>query len=587
MKFALETSKPESVYRLFCEQLFNIPVYQRPYEWEIDKCEKLWDDIYSYFDTPDEVGYFLGILVLIKQSHNQFDVVDGQQRLISLLLLLRALYQRAGENVKVRQCLYVLDDAAEQISGFRLTSEVHGNEEQKPLQHWLSADTSIREANEKSNNTYERNLSFFRQKADTIPAERVGAFIRTLLDTVYLLPVFCEDIDKALTIFETINNRGQDLTDADIFKALLYEQAKKDNTEKDFIDQWNELGRGLENWKETKNDPRTFLFRCYMHILRGSRVVEVTENHATIDKGDTTKTVGMRSFFIDGRVYKKEEVKEYKLTSHNWGHTLDALGQIKQAWIILNTTNDDAFQNWKCVLKSFKNDVWIHPLVTFIYVKIRDGLNIDEEHGAQPDKTFIRECCQFMKNIIRFLYSKGFDSTLEMRAVQDEMFRATVCAAKGRPYQPNIRLHDAFKEKLRGTIKSPDFRKGFCALLEMLTQLHRVKNGDLLNVKYVFQKVSVEHILPQHWEDNYYDTWDKGKVDEVMNTLGNLCPLENVLNIKGSHNFFSKKRSTYCNSEFMTARELTEAEWTVDTYQKRHDRVTKSIWEFLSYGCED
>ena len=572
MQFAIQSSQPDSVFRLFCGRLFNIPVYQRPYEWEIDKCEKLWDDIESYFDDPDDEGYFLGILVLIAKDRKQFhlDVVDGQQRLISLSLLLRALYDRASENGNIRQCLYVLDDEAKETVGFRLTSEVHENEEQKHLQQWLASSGGA--IDPKSENTYERNLAVFRQKVATIPQEQVGAFIKNLLENVYLLPVFCDNRDKALTIFETINNRGQDLTDADIFKAILYGLAKEEKSETDFIDRWNKLGLGFED-KAPKDDPRTFWFRCYMHILRGNR-------------GDTTKTVGMRSFFIDGRVYKKEYVAEYKLESCSWQKTLDALERIKQAWIILDTTQNNTFQNWKYVLETFKNDVWVSPLVAFVYAKIRDGMNID----GQPSREFSLGCGLFMQNIIRFLHSKGFDNTLEMPAVQDEMFRATVCAIKNHPYQPNIKLHEAFKKKLRDNIKSPSFRKGFCAIFEVLTRLQLVKNGDWTDVGYVFQEVSVEHILPQTWEPHYSDIWNEATVNAVVNTLGNLCLLEKVLNIKGSHDFFSKKRKEYIKSEFMTAKNLVlevHGDWTVDIHKTRHDSITGVIEQFLSNGYVD
>jgi uncharacterized protein with ParB-like and HNH nuclease domain len=96
MKLNLFASQPENVLTLFDRKLYNIPEYQRPYEWDIDKCETLWNDLINNYNNPDD-GYFLGIIVLIESKDKkkiEYDVVDGQQRLISLSLLLRVLRRR-------------------------------------------------------------------------------------------------------------------------------------------------------------------------------------------------------------------------------------------------------------------------------------------------------------------------------------------------------------------------------------------------------------------------------------------------------------------------------------------------------------
>ena len=80
---------------------FLIPDYQRPYAWEEDECQTLWDDIFSFafpdnnkdsFKANDE--YFLGAIVTYKNDSGQSEVIDGQQRLTTILLLLRAFYDR-------------------------------------------------------------------------------------------------------------------------------------------------------------------------------------------------------------------------------------------------------------------------------------------------------------------------------------------------------------------------------------------------------------------------------------------------------------------------------------------------------------
>ena len=65
---------------------FQIPDYQRPYDWGDEEIQQLWDDIYSAFDGQEDF-YFLGPMVLVKTEDEHFEVVDGQQRLTTLTIL--------------------------------------------------------------------------------------------------------------------------------------------------------------------------------------------------------------------------------------------------------------------------------------------------------------------------------------------------------------------------------------------------------------------------------------------------------------------------------------------------------------------
>ena len=109
---------------------FLIPDYQRPYAWDISECQTLWDDIFlfafpdddfSKFD-PEGDEYFLGPIVTFKNSDNKLEIIDGQQRLTTLMLLLRAFYSFFGnmkdDNSKKQQRTYL------NVSGKRMNSEL-------------------------------------------------------------------------------------------------------------------------------------------------------------------------------------------------------------------------------------------------------------------------------------------------------------------------------------------------------------------------------------------------------------------------------------------------------------------------------
>ncbi len=88
---------------------YQIPIYQRPYQWTEENCEKLLDDLFFNYEDDRESDYFCGSLVLITISEDSkaktYDVVDGQQRLSTFILLakvLATLYDKdLNENCKI------------------------------------------------------------------------------------------------------------------------------------------------------------------------------------------------------------------------------------------------------------------------------------------------------------------------------------------------------------------------------------------------------------------------------------------------------------------------------------------------------
>src|SRR3989304_6903439 len=90
--------KPDAktIVKIFsdADSYYQVPDYQRPYSWEDEQIEQLWDDLNSAIESGDE-SYFLGPMILIK-TKDGFDVVDGQQRLTTLTILfcvIRDLYK--------------------------------------------------------------------------------------------------------------------------------------------------------------------------------------------------------------------------------------------------------------------------------------------------------------------------------------------------------------------------------------------------------------------------------------------------------------------------------------------------------------
>lgn len=238
------------------EEQYVIPEYQRPYSWEYEQCLQLYNDIMEEYliiktnEIPQE--YFIGNLIIAKsdEKKDSLEVIDGQQRLTTLLIFIKVLSFFAIE-LKILKEIIERVDWTGKSNGFRINSEVFEAEDKKNLQTILnytledleqqylnSVDQKGNFRPKKFDNHFERNIVYFYKWIKDFSCDNnIEQFVEYLLQKVYLLPIELtgktqdDANEKALTIFETINNRGLNLEDADIFKAKLYKKAKKINEE--------------------------------------------------------------------------------------------------------------------------------------------------------------------------------------------------------------------------------------------------------------------------------------------------------------------------------------------------------------------
>lgn len=158
---------------------FLIPDYQRPYAWGETECQTLWDDIFS-FAIPDEgrtefdsnSEYFLGPIVTFKNSVSKMEVIDGQQRLTTLMLLLRAFYEKFGHmqdkasvatKQNIEKCIWKTDEFGEpDMSALKIDSEVATDKDKDEFLEILK--TGVVKPGQKSR--YAANYRFFQNCID-------------------------------------------------------------------------------------------------------------------------------------------------------------------------------------------------------------------------------------------------------------------------------------------------------------------------------------------------------------------------------------------------------------------------------------
>ncbi|GAA7787403.1 DUF262 domain-containing protein [Helicobacter pylori] len=239
---------------------YQIPIYQRPYQWTEKNCEKLLDDLFSSYECYEESDYFCGSLVLIaigKDSETNaktYDVVDGQQRLSTFILLakvLATLYDKDKDlNKTSRDFLEKSLGDTDGEKRKRLIFDTIGlnakDDFQGALDFFDNLDAS-KVKNSKINdpskgkNNYLKNaiclINYLREKE----IENINDFIRWLYFKVIFIRTTCSNISMALRIFSVLNARGLPLHAIDVFKVELLKKLAKEKDQEEFVSRWNAL----------------------------------------------------------------------------------------------------------------------------------------------------------------------------------------------------------------------------------------------------------------------------------------------------------------------------------------------------------
>ena len=544
VKQLLETGK---------EKKFVIPEYQRPYAWSDEQIQTLFDDLAEYTGNNTESTYFLGTIVAYENENGEQEIIDGQQRITSLFLLLRAIYTKLSsmtetpesKNFKsqIESAIWEQDEltAAVDYQKTLIFSRVMGDEGNKTFSNILING----EAAVSADDNYSKNYLLFQElieKYATAEPELFYWFIRNILNKAILLPITADSQDTALTIFSTLNDRGLALSDADIFKAKIYNHLPSDK-KTDFIEAWQKLDEDATNVNESVQR----LFYYYMFYLRA------------LENDRNTTTPGARKY------YSKNNFE--KLYADN---VMSDLSTIVNLWLVVNNRTALADEQWSSNveiqqvldgLTSYPNEFWKYPVVIY-YLKYHQSQDFEGE--------FLR----FLKRLLSVL-SARYIVTPTINAVKRGILNlnAEIINSPTPKFDFNEIDEKELKE-LKEKIKNAH-RNTVRMILKILAYQHQ----DTLKQK----KWEIEHILPQKWQTSYFPSTSDKEVKELVEHIGNKIPFEKKLNIIASNGYFQKKQESYAQSKVGILLELSEAnnDWGLDEIRERDIRISDELVELL------
>ena len=548
---------------------FLIPDYQRSYSWEQEQCETLWDDILTFafpldhaFDANND-RYFLGTILTFQNDYYESEVIDGQQRLITFLLMLRAFYAafekidcKNKDNIltSIGKCILNGDEFGNvDKTSLKLKSEVASDEDIAEFKKILEIGTST----EKNPSNYAVNYSLFKNWIAAFKDENPDSFSflpMRILNNCILLPIEADKQNTALRIFTTLNDRGMPLSDADIFKAQFYKffsQAGKQSKEL-FIKRWKDLAKLCnKNFHPRKGTPVDDLFMRYSYYAKTKKAVE--------------QNCRIRETFSDMRDFYAEN--NYEILRDK--EVFEDLETLTQFWDdVNNRSNRFSSRVLKklYVLNYSPYSVWSY-VVSLYFMSWRD---FDEA-----------DFCGFLDKITALILSNGV-----LDFGKQTIRRPFVLEFKNIYNGESIKF-EQYRQKeslVRSRLKEMRFSNTKLITRAMLAWWTFLDPAQELPPPET--KLNIEHI----YSKSRHESFQQLANSDAVEFLGNKALLEEKINKKISNNPFNDKKIFYLGDEKSKPgtfnRELRSLAENLDDFTEedilaRNEKIFEAFIEYL------
>jgi uncharacterized protein with ParB-like and HNH nuclease domain len=581
--------KPQSlsIRELFgnADALYKIPQYQRPYKWEDEQVDKLWDDIYEAYESDDD-NYFLGSVITAKPRDNDksayVDVVDGQQRLTTLMILfcvLRDMYPDingdAGEDdtfavdIDTIQSSIAMNGKSRRLKLFTHRQHQSDFEEivlngntvklTKPFKYQIRTD-------EEPKYKFINTAVLFREKLSKLTKEMADDFVNYIFNQVKIIRIDCKNREFAIKLFQVLNDRGMDLTAADLIKSFLIERlstkykADPDTLrirEEQFIADWREMEQIIKTCDISLND----LFIIYEYY---------------------TLAQNPKKSLYD------ELQDQFENKDPNW-----VIGDIKK---FATTYYEDIWEAEDKVLFSFWyirwNMYWKSILLTALHTGYKDYEAL-KEHLRRfyylywiAGKT-LSQIKQTSFNLIKWVKEKRTIAKIVKEL--DEKIQS-----------------DGIVDLVKRNLTSEQIAgEAWCKPLLIMMEYNATDDSKLSFI-YLDKDLHLEHVLPVKYEK--FDEWDHITKDVAaawLHSAGNITLLSGAKNIEASNNPFKTKITVYKGkgkydnknekiSAFLITKKIVEdyeqktygKEWTIDAMKDRWEWFFSETEELLGISLK-
>jgi uncharacterized protein with ParB-like and HNH nuclease domain len=554
-------AETRSVNEIFSpNKKYLVPRFQREYSWKEEEIDEFWDDVVQQVRikagavTNDE--YFIGCIVLVgEDSKPDYLIVDGQQRLTTLTILLRAIVQRLADlgDQAAASALYKNVIEGTDNDGkpyFKLVNESPKPFFQNELQSITpqgidTAETEEEQLLQDAYDNFQKKIKNFKL-GGLSDLESVKALRQQVLNYLKFILVTAKSEDDAYTIFETLNARGLSLTSVDLIKNWIFKNYSQTHPNDNAKDIWSELRKEVSAF----SDLETF-FRHYWN--------------------------SKYSFASDDRLYKsfKDLLKDQKIAPAR-----DFLLELKEASATYRSIGSPKESDWpvqklKAVFRSLSllNQYRVTQVRPFL-------LAILERYKAKVvSQTLLIQCIENIENF-HFIFSN---------LCQD---RASGLEGKYARAAKNLHLAGADKAKAKQVIKDlcsylEKKRPSAQRIADALAALEFTNGVDVnkKTIQTVFAKFErlrhgTSELLVGNFSLEHIE--DQSNGEPWCGSLGNLLPLDEDINnkIKPGSTFRVKKKQ-YEKSSLRVVAEFIKANpsdtWDKAAAEKWLAHISKAI----------
>ena len=566
----------QTVFQLFSDKKSDllIPDYQRPYAWGEAECQTLWDDVFAFAFPDDDCDkfkkddeYFLGPIVTYKNNGKQ-EIIDGQQRLTTLMLLLRAFYAKFlnmqdKNSISIRnsiaKCIWKSDEFDNLIEDeLKIDSQVSTDDDKDEFLYILRHG----EVKKEFKSRYAEVFRIFQSKIDEFigkyPAYCAYLPARIMYNCI-LLPIEAETQDTALRIFSTLNDRGLPLSDSDIFKAQFYKIFTAKGEKNSFIQKWKDLESLCEKiFHPISGTPMDELFTRYMYYERAKMGI----------KNSTTEA--LRKFY---------ERNGYSLLKKVG--IFDNLITLAYFWNDVANQNNERFSDEILrrlfVLNYAPNGMWTYLVsVYFMQKKDKDGMLDDAEFIA------------FLNRITAFIWTYAITNP-GVNALRTPVYAEMVNIVNDLPVSFSEFRFDI--ATVRNMINNFGFFNARPITKAMLTWWAYTMSDQPL---YTLETpLEIEHIYARNRNEKEHSLTEERSVE----LLGNKALLEKRINIRASDYRFIDKRSFYIGGinkrgqkkEGTKIIELLRmadnlSDFTEENILARNERIIEAFLDYLRFN---
>lgn len=553
---------------------YRIPEYQRPYVWGSDQVVELLDDIYQAHDTNPQSEYFLGSMVLRKRQkvegaleYEEYDLLDGQQRLTTLFLLTavvrdlteftnksrletcrNSIFQMENRDDNIPERMRIVFDIRDKVRDFinNFIKNDKGTErenELKSLSIKKDEDISIRNM---ANAILEIRKYFCNKKS-------IDNFFPYLRSNVLLIYVAAEELEDAFHLFTVMNNRGIKLRNSDILKAENLALVKNELDRSSYARKWENIEEYFgEDFDNFLSHIRTILVKT----KAGYNLLKEFEENI----------YNPREFDRETREYKK---KTALLTKGK--ETFDFIGKYYEYYKVIfedenyHINSNFEFHNRIVLMeKGFEADFWIAPLLRY-YDKFKTNNLV--EFLKKLDNKFSSDW------IIGLTPTSRIENVNAIIREIDNSDKPEV-VLQSRAMQINMSgFIDAINSSMYG-------RR--CAKYIML-KIDKIFLGNSTKLNPP-ETISIEHILPRNpnSESEWIKTFNELERDEWTDKIGNLMLISRRKNSSLNNCDFKLKKEKYFkeNIELFTNSIRiynSHSSWTPESLKKNHELLLKEI----------